>query len=540
MQYNIYFSPLVLGLAAAVSSSLYAAEPVSLQTTSFTQLQQAFHLTLPGAPHAMKMSVDSLQFINQHTDEKNITHVRMQQQYAGFPVFGGYAIMHSENTAKTLLQGSRAVLMNGTVYRDLETELGRPDPLFVDRGIVALQQFRAHYATQTIIEEQVTPMVYMNEHHRAFWAYKVSVLVQPVDGIPLHPTAIIDAQTFVPFEHWDDMKTSRKIVKGQGFGGNKRIGTHQYGVDLPFLDVLRDNATGLCFMKNNDVKILDMKNEYVSSPSPMVFNCEKSTSDKQDIYWTGYQADGYDRINDADSPTNDALYIGSVIKKMYSEWYGLNVLTRQNIAMPLIMRVHYGDGYENAFWDGKQMTFGDGDTLMYPLVTMGVGAHEISHGFTEQHSDLNYFGQSGGMNEAFSDMASQAAEFYAYGKCTWDIGGDVMKESSGYTVLRYLDMPSRDGRSIDRADQYHPGMNVHYSSGVYNRLFYLLVNQPGWNVRQAFHVMVKANMDYWTPYSDFQQGACGVISAARDLALSVDAVKQSLDGVGIDYQACIG
>ena len=535
MQYNVYLSSLGMSLAVAASVPLHAAEPVSLQTTSVSQLQQTFQMSLPsasqGAAHAAAVpaSADSLQFVNQHLDEKKTTHVRMQQAYAGFPVFGGYAIMHQRGAAKTL---------NGMVYRGLKAELGQPAPSFVKQAQVALQTFKSQYSDQTIIESNVIPMVYIDRQHKAFWAYKVSLMVQPLDGIPERPTAILDAHTLLPFEHWNDMKTSQSIVKGQGYGGNKRAGSWQYGVDLPFLQLTRDNATGMCYMKNQDVKVLDMASHYVNPPSAMAFSCA-ADPDGQNSWWTGKQANGYDRSNGAYSPTNDALYIGSVIKDMYSQWYGVNALTRNDKPMPLVMRVHYGDHYENAFWDGKQMTFGDGANMMYPLVSLGVGAHEISHGFTEQHSDLNYFGQSGGMNESFSDMAAQAAEFYVKNTNSWAIGGDIMKENSGYDVLRYLDKPSRDGESIDSADQYYQGMNVHHSSGVYNRFFYLLATQPDWNVRQAFHVMLKANVDYWTPYSNFNEGACGVISAAKDLGLSVDAVKLSLDGVNVDYQACV-
>jgi len=539
MQPNVYLSPLALGLAVVVSSPLHAAEPVALQTTSFKQLQQAFHLDLPGLSlQAAPLQADSLQFISQHTDKKNITHVRMRQEYEGFPVFGGYAIIHSQHTAKTLLQGSRSTPMTGTVYRGLKAELNRPLSSFVARSSMALQQFKAHYSTQTILEEQVTPMVYVDAQHRAFWAYKVSILVQPADNIPERPTAIIDAQTFKPFIHWNDVKTSHSIIQGQGYGGNARAGMYQYGVDRPYLQLTRDNLTGMCYMSNNDVKVMDMGSQYVSPQSSMAIRCEMSAIDDGKTWWTGYQGDGYDQRNGAYSPTNDALYIGSVIKDMYSQWYDLDALTRNNKPMSLIMRVHYGEGYENAFWDGKQMTFGDGGSMMYPLVSLGVGAHEISHGFTEQHADLNYFGQSGGMNESFSDMAAQVAEFYVKNESSWDIGHDIMKESSGYAVLRYMDKPSRDGRSIDHANEYHEGMNVHYSSGVYNRLFYMLANQPGWDVRQAFHVMLKANVDYWTPYSTFEQGACGVLSSAKDLELSVDAVKLALDDVRINYRTC--
>ena len=532
--------PFVIGFS--MTMPIYAANAVYLQDISFSTLQHAFQINLPDVAHPMASAqTNSLEFIHQHTDRKHMTHTRMQQTYVGFPVFGGYAIIHAPQRDKSLLKetASVSISMNGTVYSHLESELGQPPSSFIAQAEIALQQFKALYSSDVILEEQVTPLVYIDAKHHAVWAYKVSVLVQHKDAIPERPTAILEAKTFKPLQRWNDVKTSRSIVKAQGYGGNSRVGLYQYGVDLPFLQIMRDGLTGMCYMKNSDVKVVDMGNDYVVSQSPMVTHCEQDVIDNLNIWWTGYQSDGYDQRNGAYSPSNDALYIGSVIKNMYAEWYGINVLTRNNKPMLLVMRVHYGAGYENAFWDGKQMTFGDGDKRMYPLVSLGVGAHEISHGFTEQHSDLNYYGQSGGMNESFSDMAAQAAEFYEKNNNSWDIGHDIMKENTGYDVLRYMDKPSRDGRSIDRADQFHEGMNVHYSSGVYNRLFYLLANQPGWDVRQAFNVMLKANVDYWTPYSTFNEGACGVLNAARDLDLSVDAVKQSLDAVAIDYRRCI-
>ena len=537
MKRNVDISPVILIAALTSSVPLYAATPVALQGTSLKQLQQTFHMTSPGRSRALATAVDSLQLVGQHTDEKKVAHVRLQQEYAGFPVFGGYAITHAP-TAKRSLQAVSSTQVSGMVYADLVKELGRPNPLFIQRADLALQQFKAHYSAQPVSEEQVTPMVYVDEQHRAFWAYQVSVLVQKHDGIPERPTAIIDANTSHIFLEWNDVKTNRLAVKGQGYGGNTRIGSYQFGIDFPFLELSRDDVTGLCYMQNNDVSVIDMEHGYSLLNNAMAFACMEDPVADNKMYWTGYQGDGYDLMNGAYSPTNDALYIGSVIKNMYSTWYGVNVLMGKSKPMKLVMRVHYGEGYENAFWDGQQMTFGDGGSMMYPLVSLSVGAHEISHGFTEQHADLNYVGQSGGMNESFSDMAAQAAEFYSAGKSSWEIGGEIMKESSGYKALRYLDRPSRDGWSIDRANQYRKGMDVHYSSGVYNRLFYLLAHLPEWDVRKAFQVMVKANMDYWTPYSTFEQGACGVLSAATDLGFSVEGVKQALDDVVISYQQC--
>lgn len=536
MHPNFYLSPLAIAIALGLASPVKAAEPLLLQKSTLPELKQQFQLTLPGVMQAAVTSTDSLQFIKKHSDRNKVTHVRLQQFYLGFPVFGGYAITHSKNTVKSLMNANADVTMTGVVYQGLQKELGQPDVNFVKKSAAVLQQFKSKYAGKQVNEEQVTPMVFIDEKHQAHWAYKVSVFVNHNDRIPERPTAIIDAQTQKSFIHWDDIKTGVVAAQGTGFGGNQKMGEYQYGKELPLLEISRDNDAQMCFMENKEVKVVDMFQKYYSNNKPMKFSCITNSSN---VYLTGYTADGYDKVNGAASPSNDALYAGYVIKHMYQDWYGIQVLKKSDgTPMQLVMRVHYGTAYENAYWDGKQMTFGDGDTMMYPLVSLGVGAHEVSHGFTEQHAGLEYFGQSGGMNESFSDMAAQAAEYYSSGKNSWEIGPEIMKEDSGYDALRYMDKPSKDGTSIDSADDYYGGLDVHYSSGVFNHLFYLLATQPEWDVRKAFDVMVKANMDYWTPYSTFDEGGCGVLNAAKDLGFSLDAVKKSLSDVSINYQSC--
>ena len=534
MHPNYYLSPLAVALALGIASPVKAAESVSLHKTSIDQLKQTFQLALPGVTHGVAVSNDGLRFVKEHTDKHSVRHVRMQQTYAGFPVFGGYAILHSKHTAQSLGNAKNDVRMNGIVYQNISDELGQPQASYVKNGATALAQFKAQYADKTVNEEVVTPMVYMDDNNTAHWAYKVSVFVRHDGQIPQRPTAIIDAQTYKAFVQWDDVKTAKTTAAfGAGPGGNEKTGEWHYGIEMPLLEITRDDKKQTCFLETTDVKIINMKHKYSASKKPMSFACIDN-SDASLTYLTGADED-----NGAFSPTNDAMYAGYVIKHMYHDWYGIEALTKSNgDPMQLVMRVHYGQNYENAYWDGRQMTFGDGDTMMYPLVSLGVGAHEVSHGFTEQHSGLEYYGHSGGMNEAFSDMAAQAAEYYSVEKNTWQIGGEIMKEDSGYDALRYMDLPSKDGESIDTADEYYSGLDVHYSSGVFNHLFYILANQPDWNTRKAFDVMVKANMDYWTPYSTFNEGGCGVLNAAKDLGYSLDDVKKSLDEVVVDYKKC--
>ena len=433
--------------------------------------------------------------------------------------------------------------MNGIVYRGLQAELGQADANFVKNGAVALEAFSTQYKGHTLSQQSVTPVVYIDSENNAHWAYKVSLHVTYDNKIPERPTAILDAQTLKSFVQWNDIKTEADLLspaKAKGFGGNHKMGEYTFGAGTyPYLDITRNDAKQLCYMQNSNVKVIDMKHKTLTALSPMQFACPDAARTFDGIYMTGYKADGYDRANGGFSPSNDALYAGYVINHLYKDWYGVNALSKSDGSlMELVMRVHYGQDYENAFWDGEQMTFGDGESIFYPLVSLGVGSHEISHGFTEQHSNLTYYGQSGGLNESFSDMAAQAAEFYSVAQNSWMIGAEITKEDSGYEALRYMDVPSRDGTSIDSADQYYSGLDVHYSSGVFNRLFYLIATTPNWGVRKAFDVMVKANMDYWTPSSSFKEAGCGVLSATKDLSYSLDDVKKALQLVKVNIKSC--
>jgi pseudolysin/vibriolysin len=198
------------------------------------------------------------------------------------------------------------------------------------------------------------------------------------------------------------------------------------------------------------------------------------------------------------------------------------------------MNVHYSSNYENAFWNGSSMNFGDGASTFYPLVSLDVTSHEISHGYTEQNSGLEYSGQSGGMNEAYSDIAGEAAEFYDRGAADFLVGADIVKTSAGIgDALRYMCNPPQDGGSIDNAADYYNGLDVHYSSGVYNKAFCLLAKTSGWDVKKAFQVFQLANKSYWGATTNFNDGACGVESAADDLGYTKNDVITAFNGVGV-------
>ncbi len=144
-------------------------------------------------------------------------------------------------------------------------------------------------------------------------------------------------------------------------------------------------------------------------------------------------------------------------------------------------RVHYGNAYVNAFWDGTQMTYGDGSGNSRPLTAIDVAGHEMSHGVTEATANLNYFGDAGGLNESTSDIFGTAVEFSANNASDpgdYLIGEKININGNG-TPLRYMDKPNKDGRSYDCWSTSVGSADPHYSSGPLNHWFYLASEGTG-------------------------------------------------------------
>ncbi|MEI8596024.1 M4 family metallopeptidase [Photobacterium sp. Hal280] len=433
--------------------------------------------------------------------------VRYQQLYKGLPVYNTAVVATTSNKGLTQVHGRMA--------QNVEQDL----PL-IQAGIdekQALNIAKAHHASLhspqltgelPLENEQVTLMVRLDENNLAELVYQVSFFVASDE--PSRPYFFIDANTGDVLDTWDSIAHIQ--APGSGPGGNTKTGQYQFGVDFPNFMVEKNGTT--CTMNTSAVKTVDL-NGATSGYNAFSYNCP-----------TDSNANNHKQINGAYSPLNDAHYFGQVVFDMYKDWLNSAPLTFQ-----LTMRVHYGSQYENAFWDGSAMTFGDGYSTFYPLVDINVSAHEVSHGFTEQNSGLEYRNMSGGINEAFSDIAGEAAEFYMRGSVDWVVGSDIFKQSGG---LRYFDQPSKDGRSIDHASQYTSGLNVHYSSGVFNRAYYLLANKSGWDARKGFEVFAVANQLYWTANSNFDQGGCGVVKATQDLGYNTADVVDAFNTVGVN------
>ena len=503
-------------LATAIALSLVAtgaqaAGKVDLQKRDVAQLKQQYQsrIATQGVAdmahrrHAQFMAAgaDTTLLMRKQRADRGVRNYRYDQAWRGIPILGQDVVVSEDGAGNVRT-------MFGNLISGLDQDIASTTPrLGKAAALVAGKRAGLGNSIAGMLTQRETTdlVVFIDDTGRGHLAYKVSFFADGA-GAPMRPVVIVDANSGRVLKQWDNIQHA---LVGTGPGGNSKTGQYEYGTNYGYLDVAQSGST--CTMNSTNVKTVNLNNATSNtSNTAFSYTCPRNT---------------VKAINGAYSPLNDAHYFGNVIFNMYQAYIGQAPLTFQ-----LVMKVHYRTSYENAFWDGSAMTFGDGASTFYPLVSLDVSSHEVSHGFTEQQSNLTYSGQSGGMNEAFSDMAGEAAEFYMRGSNDWKVGADIFK---GTGALRYMNNPPQDGSSIDNAANFTSSMDVHYSSGVYNKAFYLLALKPGWGTVKAFQVFARANRDYWTASSTFNQGACGVQTAATDLGFTVADVTAAFTSVGV-------
>lgn len=224
--------------------------------------------------------------------------------------------------------------------------------------------------------------------------------------------------------------------------------------------------------------------------------------------------------------------------------------------------VHHDVNYNNAFWNGSQLVYGDGDGVDFYMLgnALDVGAHELTHAVTTYSADLTYSNESGALNEATSDIMASAVEAWKDGSVnsdTWKIGEDITTPGTAGDALRYMNDPVADGSSYDYYPTRYTGSGdyggVHLNSGIANLAFKLMVT-GGTHPRGRTTVSVPAlsgtastSMDmaakiwyraltvYMTSSTNFQGARNATASAATDLygATANAAVHKAWDAVGV-------
>ncbi|MEE3652775.1 MULTISPECIES: M4 family metallopeptidase [unclassified Brenneria] len=226
-----------------------------------------------------------------------------------------------------------------------------------------------------------------------------------------------------------------------------------------------------------------------------------------------------------------------------------------NQGLTLAGTVHYGQDYQNAFWNGQQMVFGDGDGKIFNRFTIAIDivAHELTHGVIESEADLIYFRQSGALNESLSDVfASMVKQFHrgqTAEQADWMIGEELLAEGIHGSGLRSMSNPGtayddlllgtdpQPAHMNDYINTREDNGGVHLNSGIPNRAFYLAASElGGYSWEKAGRIWYDTLCDKSLPQNaDFEVFSRLTIhhAAQRFDRAVADIIKQSWEKVGV-------
>jgi len=218
--------------------------------------------------------------------------------------------------------------------------------------------------------------------------------------------------------------------------------------------------------------------------------------------------------------------------------------------LELLATVHYGKDYDNAFWDGERMVFGDGDGVVFTRMTrsLSVIGHELAHGVTQYTANLAYSGQSGALNESISDvfgaLVEQRSLDQSVAEASWLIGEGIFTDEVEGNALRSMKAPGTayddDVLGKDPQPDHMDGYietrddngGVHLNSGIPNRAFYLVAEALGGNAwdrpgRLWYAALTSGSLSTTATFAEF---AALTVSLAGDDAA---AVTSAWEGVGV-------
>ena len=245
-------------------------------------------------------------------------------------------------------------------------------------------------------------------------------------------------------------------------------------------------------------------------------------------------------------------------QKTYDYYFGTHSRSSyDNAGAVLRSYIHYSSAYNNAFWNGSVMTYGDGDGSTFsPLTELDIIGHELTHGVTSNTSNLVYSYQSGALNESFSDIFGVTIDFYANGAAAnFLIGDKSYTPGTPGDALRYMNNPSIAGDpDTYLGPNWYTGAGdnggVHINSGVQNFWYYLLCqggtgtndlgfvyNVTGITMNKARMIAYRNNTFYLTSGSQYADAAFYSLQSANDLygncSPEAVSVKNAWDAVGV-------
>lgn len=480
-----------------------------------------------GAGQALK-ATDAL------VDPDGTTHVRLHRSYHGLRVLGGDLVVH--RSAKGVLKGTSQTLRKRLTL-GVTPELGADAA--VDHALAPSKVTRAITGEKV---EGSPELVVDATGPTPRLAYQVMTGGVQNDGTPSRLATVVDARSGAV------IRTEQQIETVDGEGQSL------YGGTVPLQLTLVDGTYQLKDATRGGTYTTDMANKSDGLLCTLFgLGCDSGT-----LYTSPDSSFGNGTTSSRESAAVDAQYGTNETWDYYQDVHGRDGIFGTGAGS--FNRVHYGNNYVNAFWDGEKMTYGDGDGTDYgPLTSLDVAGHEMSHGVTENTAGLTYSGESGGLNESTSDIFGTMVEWYANSPV--DKGDYLIGEQfdlKKHLGLRRMDKPSGADDSLDCWSSKAKNVDVHYSSGIGNHFFYLLsegsgaktingvdYNSPtcdgstvsGIGHDAAAEIWYRALTVYFTSNTDYAGARTATLSAAKDLygagSSQYDAVAAAWSAVSV-------
>ncbi|MFD8919255.1 M4 family metallopeptidase [Streptomyces sp. NPDC059569] len=377
-------------------------------------------------------------------DVDGTTHTRYERTYQGLPVLGGDLIVAATKAGATqsVSKASASALKNVATAADIAPAVAEKQ---------ALSAAAADGSKKTEAERAPRKVVWMAQGSPTL-AYETVVGGLQHDGTPNELHVVTDAATGKKLYEWQAVNNG---VGNTQYSGQVTLGSVQSGSTYNLTDTGRG--------------------------SHKTYNLNRGSSGTGTLFSGPDDVWGNGAASNAETAGADAAYGAGETWDYFKNVHGRTGIRGDGVGA--YSRVHYGNNYVNAFWQDSCfcMTYGDGSGNAKPLTSIDVAAHEMSHGVTAATAGLVYSGESGGLNEATSDIFAAAVEFYA--NSPQDPGdylvGEKIDINGNGTPLRYMDKPSKDGASKDYWYSGIGNVDVHYSSGPANHWFYLLSEGSG-------------------------------------------------------------
>lgn len=452
------------------------------------------------------------------TDSLGMTHVRFNQTINGVPVEGAEVVVHySEN--------DEVVSVNGSHFPDATEESVDTVP---SKSVMAAVQTAkgAVEAPEQLEYDPVSEVVIYPFDGENHLAYKVNVNF--LGEKPGNWFVFVDANSGEVIDQYNAIMHAGEIHQSVGtgvLGGQRKIHTTKVkqpgqGTEFSLRDESHEGLEGIYTFDANDGEIM--------------------------THHSASWKDEYLR------PGVDAHYNSEQVYEYFHDEHGRNSLDDNGMA--IISYVHYGDNYNNAFWNGRQMTYGDGDgSFMVPLSAgLDVAAHEMTHGVISNSANLQYRFQSGALNESFADIFGTLVD-----ADDWEVGEDIMgpdAKADGRVSLRSLSDPSKypvnadyvaygngEGNYPSHMDEFYDlpihldNGGVHINSSITNHAAYLIGEEIG--KEKLGQIFYRTLTVYLTPTSNFSDARKAAIQSAVDLygegSEEAAATASGFDSVGI-------